>query len=267
MHVELWVIFILIVWHCIVISVLPDNRSFLEKNENVRIKCSKKCSLAVWIFYLLHLNTSWPYKLIQHCCIHGCLHCLLVLLMLGWASGHEPLINSTFDPECHVARSTSIKHGVALNKCSYNILHIPCSTTKPNGDSIHITDSGCSCSVIIVLDHHFASNTSIPGEAPLFAFKIANGSWAPLHRVWFLDRCREIWSVTGLNNVLGHSFRIGGTAFLLLLGVDPWIVMMQGRWSSQTFLTYWRRCEEILPPFHWLQSWFSCHYSLYPVSF
>jgi len=47
----------------------------------------------------------------------------------------------------------------------------------------------------------------------------------------------------------GHGFRIGGTTHLLLLGINPWIIMVQGRWSSQAFLGYWRQCEEILPLF------------------
>jgi hypothetical protein len=36
---------------------------------------------------------------------------------------------------------------------------------------------------------------------------------------------------------------------LLLAGVDPWIVMKQGRWSSKAFLAYWRKVEIILPLF------------------
>ena len=47
----------------------------------------------------------------------------------------------------------------------------------------------------------------------------------------------------------GHGFRIGGTTHLLLLSIDPWIVMVQGHWGSQAFLSYWRQCEEILPLF------------------
>ena len=65
----------------------------------------------------------------------------------------------------------------------------------------------------------------------------------------FLDRYQEIWSIAGLSNILGHRFRIDVTTFHLLLGVDPWVVMMQGCWSSQAFLTYWRCCKELLPLF------------------
>jgi len=36
-------------------------------------------------------------------------------------------------------------------------------------------------------------------------------------------------------SVKGHGFHIGGTTHLLLLGVNPWIVMVQGHWSSKRF--------------------------------
>ena len=62
-----------------------------------------------------------------------------------------------------------------------------------------------------------------------------------------MERCNEIWQQAGLTTLTGHSFRIGGTTFLLTHGVDPWIVMKQGRWSSKAFLLYWRNIEEILP--------------------
>ena len=48
---------------------------------------------------------------------------------------------------------------------------------------------------------------------------------------------------------MGHNFHIGGTTHLLLLGMDPFIVMVQGHWKSDAFLTYWCHCEEILPLF------------------
>lgn len=47
----------------------------------------------------------------------------------------------------------------------------------------------------------------------------------------------------------GHAFRIGGATELLLEGVSPDIVQVQGRWKSQAFLEYWRRIESILPLF------------------
>jgi len=35
----------------------------------------------------------------------------------------------------------------------------------------------------------------------------------------------------------------------LMSSMDPWVVMVIGCWSSNTFLTYWHKVEEILPNF------------------
>src|SRR5882724_5578690 len=91
-----------------------------------------------------------------------------------------------------------------------------------------------------------ATNTNIPTYAPLFAFKTARNSWSPMKYMWFLDRCNEIWHEEGISSALGHGFLIGGTTHLLLFGVDPWIMMVQGCWMSQSFLSYWGKCKEIL---------------------
>ena len=111
-----------------------------------------------------------------------------------------------------------------------------------------MSNSTCNYSATAAFEHHITSNSAVPTTAPLFAFETSEGSWAPMKRTWFIDRCNEVWA-EGLSSVKGHGFRIGGTTHLLLLGVDPWVVMAQGRWSSQSFLGYWRRCEEILALF------------------
>jgi len=80
-------------------------------------------------------------------------------------------------------------------------------------------------------------------------FETESGSYATMKRLWFMRRCNEIWSNSGLEMLTGHSFHIGGTTHLLLMGVDPFIVMVQGRWKSTAFLEYWCRCEEIIPTF------------------
>ena len=149
----------------------------------------------------------------------------------------------------HVSRSTSIKRGIASKDIPYTKFHIPHTKTKEKGDDISLTDTLCDCSPTFTLDHHLRSNAAIPSVAPLFAFETGNGTWAPMKCTWFLAQCNTIWACKGLSSVKGHGFWIGGTTHLLLLGVDPWVVMVQGRWSSQSFLGYWRKCEEILPLF------------------
>jgi len=58
-----------------------------------------------------------------------------------------------------------------------------------------------------------------------------------------------VWHKECLSSAKGHGFQIGGIMHLLLLGVNLWIVMVQGHWSSQQFLSYWQKCEEILSLF------------------
>jgi len=70
-----------------------------------------------------------------------------------------------------------------------------------------------------------------------------------MKKVWFLARCNEIWSSCSLQALDGHSYHLGGTTHLLLKGVDPFIVMVQGQWKSTDFLEYWQLCEEITPTF------------------
>jgi len=168
-----------------------------------------------------------------------------------WSCCHlgELLIDSSFDPRAHIAHSTKIARGVATNSTRFINFMVPCTKTESDGTQINMSDSACECSATTAFEHHLSSNTLIPSTAPLFAFETSNGSWALMKRIWFLDHCNEVWAKQGLTSVKGHGFRIGGTTHLLLLGVDPWVVMTQGHWSSQSFLGYWHQCEEILALF------------------
>jgi len=87
-----------------------------------------------------------------------------------------------------------------------------------------MSDSTCHCSTTTAFKHHLSSNTNIPPTAPLFAFETANGQWAPMNGLWFLEGCNEIWAKEGFTLIKGHEFQIGGTTHLLLLGFNPWVV-------------------------------------------
>ena len=104
-------------------------------------------------------------------------------------------------------------------------------------------------------------NSQLPTSAPLFAYETEDGSFAPMKHHYFMDRCAEIWLTEGLEPLSGHAFRIGGTTHLLVLGVDPFTVMVQGRWKSNAFLEYWRHCEDILPNMIGLALNLQCHSS------
>src|SRR5882724_11186166 len=64
-----------------------------------------------------------------------------------------------------------------------------------------------------------------------------------------MSRCNEIWQTNNFPPLTGPSFLIGGTNHLLLMGVDPFIVMVQGQWHLMALLEYWQFFEEIIPTF------------------
>ena len=150
-----------------------------------------------------------------------------------------------FDLQVHVTCSTKISRGTTANGTKFINFSIPHMKTNADGVNINVSDSTCNCSAIIAFKHDLSSNSLIPTPAPLFTFETSDGSWAPMRRKWFLNQCNK----EGLTSIKGHSFHISGTMHLLLLRVDPWVVMAQGCWSSQSFLGYWHKCEEILALF------------------
>ena len=154
----------------------------------------------------------------------------------------------SFDPLFYVSR-TSFNCNQSSSGRKYGKIWAPHTKTRPLRDWLMFVDSGCPCSTLAALQFHLLMNTSIPAHAPLFAFKTINQPFIPMRRDWFMTHCNEIWSRNGFSMLNGHSFRIGGTTHLLLLGVDPFIVTVQGRWTSNAFLAYWCLCEKIIPLF------------------
>ncbi|KIY53653.1 DNA breaking-rejoining enzyme, partial [Fistulina hepatica ATCC 64428] len=125
-------------------------------------------------------------------------------------------------------------------------------TTKEKGARLHLTARDNNLCPRRALEHHLLQvNSGLPPHAPLFAFKANSDArgFTPLTKTTFLDRCNTIWSAAGHTTLNGHSFRIGGTVELLLMGVDARTVALTGGWSSLAFLLYWHRLDEIIP-FH-----------------
>lgn len=157
---------------------------------------------------------------------------------------------NTFDPERHVARSVKIAFSEIAEKGRYASFHIPWTkTTKRNGADVVLTDVDVVASPTLALRHHLNANADVPPHAPLFAYEMADGGWAPMTRDWFLARVNEVWRGADLGELTGHCFRIGGTTELLLRGTSPDVVATLGSWESRAFLKYWRRIEQILPLF------------------
>ncbi|KAJ6562871.1 DNA breaking-rejoining enzyme [Mycena vulgaris] len=156
---------------------------------------------------------------------------------------------SKFDPTRNVTRGCPKKRGVASNEHKFLRFKVPWTKTKrAAGDWITSTETFDNVDAVSALEHHLAVNSTVPDTAPLFAYTSRSG-WAHLTRADFMGRCNDIWMAAGMGALNGHGYRIGGTTHLLLHGVDPWIVMKQGRWTSAAFLLYWRNVEEILPLF------------------
>jgi hypothetical protein len=155
-----------------------------------------------------------------------------------------------FDPIKHVARSTSLAFHTLPNSTEYGTCQIPWTkTTLREGATISITARDDPSCPIKALKHHLSCSKSIPSHAPLFSFETADGGWSPMTKGWFMAQCNDVWVASGLPDMPGHGFRIGGATHLLLMGVAPDLVAAQGRWKSRAFMDYWRKIESILPLF------------------
>lgn len=93
--------------------------------------------------------------------------------------------------------------------------------------------------LVTALDHHLSANSNVPPPAPFVAYETAGGGWAPMTRPWFLACCNQVWRAAGLLELTGHCFQIGGASELLLRGIPPDVVAMQGCWKSRASLEYW----------------------------
>jgi hypothetical protein len=159
-----------------------------------------------------------------------------------------PSIN-TFDPQFHASRSSPLDRRTLENGTRYLVWHIPFDKVKrEHGADINLTarPSTIICPVFAMENHLRVNSVGIPPGAHFFSFR-TNSGWKPMPKSWFLDRCNAVWKARGLESLFGHSFRIGGATEMLLLGIPPDVVMVQGRWTSRAFMEYWRRSHEILP--------------------
>jgi hypothetical protein len=127
-----------------------------------------------------------------------------------------------------------------------HVLHIPFTkTTRLRGADIVLCQQHHESNPVGALLAHIECNNVLQDE-PLFSYWSSQGHMVLTKRI-FLNQCNEIWSSCGLSVVSGHSFRIRGTTELLVSGVHPDVVRMMGRWSSDSFLKYWRSLDRVAP--------------------
>ena len=86
----------------------------------------------------------------------------------------EVCIDLVFDPKVHTSRSSPLKSGFAANGVEFGGFFAPLTKTKPCGEWICWTDSGCECSALTAFQNHRHLNQNLPLSAPLFAFETAD---------------------------------------------------------------------------------------------
>jgi hypothetical protein len=125
------------------------------------------------------------------------------------------------------------------------VIHLPSTKTHRHGQDVVLVDQRADINPIILLKEHLRIN-NIPNDTHLFSYASTSG-FSPLTKSMFLRRCNEIWQILGYPRTSGHCFRIGGTTELLIAGTPPDVVKATGRWSSDSFMRYWRSLDEIAP--------------------
>lgn len=153
-----------------------------------------------------------------------------------------PAALSSFNPTLFPTRS---KFGKSRRNPHSYILRLPRTKTHRHGQDVVLVDQCAALNPISLLKKHFRVN-NVPNDAYLFSYT-SNGTPTPLTKPVFLRRCNEIWQLLGYPRTTGHCFRIGGTTELLVAGIPPDVVKATGRWSSDSFLRYWRALDDIAP--------------------
>jgi hypothetical protein len=127
------------------------------------------------------------------------------------------------------------------------IIHLPRTKTHRHGQDIVLVDQQPLINPILLLERHLRVN-DIPNDIHLFSY-ISPQGLSSLTKPIFLRRCNQIWHTLGYPKTTGHCFRIGGTTELLIAGTPPDVVKVTGRWSSDSFLRYWRSLDDIAPQY------------------
>ncbi|PPQ81995.1 hypothetical protein CVT24_009886 [Panaeolus cyanescens] len=167
--------------------------------------------------------------------------CRLGELLPTSASLSHPHI-SNLPSRSHLRRSASRK----LRDSSFK-LYLPRTKTKHEGDTVVLNARSHHSNPLPLLRRHLAANP-LPSNTPLFAYISPSNVNTPhclLTKRHFLSRCNKVWSKLGYPRVTGHAFCIGGTTHLLSSGIPPDVVKATGRWSSDSFLRYWRNIPQI----------------------
>ena len=138
----------------------------------------------------------------------------------------------------------AVKHFRYSPENDTTLLRLPRTKTELHGTDVVIPKQKGSINPIESIRNHIRTNKLAP-EDPLFAYRNQKGELVALTKAEFLKTCNSIWKKKGIQRITGHSFRIGGTTYYLLQGVNPDVVKKLGRWKSDAFLRYWRSLDKL----------------------
>jgi hypothetical protein len=155
------------------------------------------------------------------------------------------LLSSSASDLSTTARPARSQFVHSLRSMGSHTLALPQTKTNRSGEKIVLVPRSDSLDPISRVRAHL-STSELPRNLPLLAYSTPSGP-RMLTKAAFLARCNQIWAASGYPRTTGHSFRIGGTTELLTSGVPPDVVKTMGRWSSDSFLRYWRDLETIAP--------------------
>lgn len=129
------------------------------------------------------------------------------------------------------------------------ILRLPSTKTDRHGQDVVLVDQRAPINPISLLKTHIRINRVAINEHLFTYTSGTTGQRLSLSKTVLMQRCNAIWQPLGYPRTTGHCFRIGGTTELLIAGTPPDVVKATGRWSSESFLRYWRSLD-ILAPIH-----------------
>lgn len=157
------------------------------------------------------------------------------------------LLPSSSSPSLNIPLPTRSGFMRSLRNPQSCLLHLPRTKTHYHGQDIVLVDQHAPINPISLLKNQLRVN-NVPGDAHIFSYTSPAGR-LPLSKTLFLHRCNEIWRGLGYPRTTGHCFRIGGTTELLIAGTPPEVVKATGRWSSESFMRYWRSLDDIAPQY------------------
>ena len=116
-------------------------------------------------------------------------------------------------------------------------LHIPWTKVKrAAGEDVVICRQRDVTDPIAALQRHLQINAINDPSTAIASYLTTNGTRKLLTTSKFMKRCNEIWRAHNRQRYTGHCFRIGGTTHYLLQGINPDIIRLMGRWSSDAFI-------------------------------